>query len=114
MSTGTDDWSGPLRPVTTAVARLQSSLGALDLQEGVSAANEIAAGADHLLKRIRSSPGRHSERLAELAAALEVFRNAAYVFRRLSEKGEHDEVLTSTCGALIGQGQDHLRRFSET
>ncbi len=47
---------------------------------------------------------------AELSAALQVFRNAAFAFRRLVKaKAGTREALATTCSTLIGQGKDLLQ-----
>jgi predicted regulator of Ras-like GTPase activity (Roadblock/LC7/MglB family) len=113
MTAGRAEWEGDLRRVTTAVAELESSLAAFDLDAGTRAADALVTASDGLLLLIRAHPERDGERLAELAAALDVFRNAAFAFRGLSDKGEPDTALAATCSTLIEQGNDHLQRFTE-
>lgn len=99
--------------IGTAVASLEASLADFDLRRGQGAADEVVRLTGGLLAKIDGHPEWDLERLAELAAALQVFRNAAFVFRQLSgHKGEANEALLTTCVGLIEQGHDHLGRFA--
>jgi hypothetical protein len=50
---------------------------------------------------------------AELISALRVYRNAAFVFRRMAgADGEPHPVLATICGAMIEQGHDHWRALT--
>jgi hypothetical protein len=79
-----------------------------DFASGTAAADHLVAVTTHLLDQIRHDPNTD----VELAAALQVYRNAAYLFRKLARPGsEVDAEMPGVCQTLIDQGNDHFDRF---
>ena len=77
---------------------------------GTAFANELVVVTTELLDALDLDPPRDPEKDAELVSTLRVYRNAAFVFRRLAGvSGEPDPTLGTVCTALIEQGHDHVR-----
>ncbi len=110
---------GEIDAVLALVERVESSL-ARGRRAGSErpAADELVARVTRMLGALRDAPeppdttGRHTEADAELLAALHVFRNAAFAFRRMADAtGRREAALASACLGMIQQGHDHLDRF---
>src|SRR5579872_2569161 len=120
---------GEIDAVLALVERVESSL-ARGRRAGSErpAADELVARVTRMLGALRDAPepsdatGRHTEADAdadadaaadaELLAALHVFRNAAFAFRRMADAtGSREAALASACLGMIQQGHDHLDRF---
>ena len=123
MIGGDDDPTGWLGPVADSVTGMQRALVARDIAEGVLFADALVAETTRLLDAIDE---RHPERgpgrdrpgsavwEAELISALRVYRNAAFVYRRMAAAdGELDPSLAAVCEAMIEQGHDHWRAITE-
>jgi hypothetical protein len=107
-----DDTTGSLRSVADKVAELESALVGKSLKTGAPLADELVAMTTELLDALDLDPNPDPDRDAELISTLRVYRNAAFVFRRLAgASGEPDPELAALCAALIGQGHDHLVAF---
>ena len=97
-----------LRTVEASVATLESSLQSGDLGPGVAAADELVVATTKLLQDLGHQPGYNPTTDAELVAALHVFQNAAFSFRRLAGvTGEPDPDMAVVCADMIEQGRHH-------
>jgi len=101
--------------VTAAAVGLRQAHGAGDADRGRACADALVVHADALLRALHGDPDHHPAARAELAAALGVYRNAAFAFRRLARSRARRPgdgrapPLAATCLALLAQGDDHLR-----
>jgi hypothetical protein len=90
------------------VVSLEAALEEGDFRGGRIAANQLATATTRLITQLQHDPSID----AELSAALQVFRNAAFAFRRLSKAGgPRDGVIATTCATLIAQGNDLLQVY---
>jgi len=107
-----DDPIGRLRSVEEKVAGVQSALGPGGLAAGTASADELVALTTELLEELDVDRHQDSDADAELLAALRVYRNAAFTFRKLagSDPGS-DPPLRAVCQAIIEQGHDHLQAY---
>lgn len=88
---------------------MESALVAGSLTTGAPLADELVVMTTELLDALDLDPNPDPDRDAELISTLRVYRNAAFVFRRLAgTSGDPDPELAPLCAALIGQGHDHL------
>lgn len=105
-----DDLAGRVRSVEDQVAGMECALVTGNLVTGTAFANELVVVTTELLDALDLDPPRDPEKDAELVSTLRVYRNAAFVFRRLAGvSGEPDPTLGTVCTALIEQGHDHVR-----
>jgi hypothetical protein len=75
-------------------------------------ADALVAVTTELLDQIDLVPSPDLDKEAELISTLRVYRNAAFVFRRLADAvGEPDPAMTALCTNLIEQGHYHWRVF---
>lgn len=70
-------------------------------------ADQLVAVSERYLRQIAHDPGVHPE----LSAALQVFRNAAFVFRKLARERRDDLEMAATCLGLLDQAEDHFGRY---
>ena len=104
------DETGRLRSVVDNVAGMESALVSRDLAGGTTFADALVDVTTEFLDDLDLDPGTDPERDAELISTLRVYRNAAFVFRKLAGGSEEPDAVTQTvCAALIEQGHDHLR-----
>ena len=131
MIGGDDEPTGWLRPVADNVTGMQRALVAGDVTVGTSFADALVAETTRLLDaidrrhddaRLEQEPDHGPERErpesavweAELISALRVYRNAAFVYRRMAAAaGVVDPALASVCEAMIEQGHDHWRALTD-
>ena len=112
MTRGADDANNSLRSVADKVAEMESALITGQLSTGAAFAALLVGLTTELLDRLDSDRSQDLEREAELISTLRVYRNAAFVFRRLADPGgEPDPATRSLCATLIQQGHDHLRAY---
>jgi hypothetical protein len=91
--------------VVAETTRLLDTIHALHMDRTI----EPDSGTDADLDRHRAA-----EREAELISALRVYRNAAFVFRRMAGvDGEPDPALATVCGVMIEQGHDHWQALTD-
>jgi hypothetical protein len=91
---------------------MESALITGQVETGTAFADLLVALTTQLLDEIDRDPRHDLERDAELISTLRVYRNAAFVFRRLADAdGEPDPGMRTLCATLIEQGHDHLRAF---
>jgi hypothetical protein len=91
---------------------MESALMAGQVAAGTASADLLVALTTDLLDEIDRDPGHDLESDAELISTLRVYRNAAFVFRRLGDGGgEPDPAMRTLCATLIKQGHDHWRTF---
>ena len=91
---------------------MESALITGQLSTGAAFAALLVGLTTELLDERDRDPSHHLDRDAELISTFRVYRNAAFVFRRLADiGGEPDPVLRALCLTLIEQGHDHLRAF---
>jgi hypothetical protein len=110
MTRWADDPTGRLRSVKDQVAGMESALIRGNLRSGTAFANALVADTTELLDELDLDPNRDPELDAELISTLRVYRNAAFVFRKLAGvDGEPDPAMGTLCAAMIDQGHDHLR-----
>lgn len=96
--------------VTDQVSGMESALASGSLVAGIAFADALVAMTTELLDDLHLDPSRDPERDAELVSTLRVYRNAAFLFRKLAgASGEPDPTLGTRCAATIEQGHDHLR-----
>ena len=88
---------------------LEAALQREDFHADLPQANLLVAATTRLLDDLRHDPAIDPE----LTAALQVYRNAAFAFRRLARPSgdETNAAIASACATLIEQGHDHLQRF---
>jgi hypothetical protein len=111
-----DDPLARLKPVADRVAELEAALGTGSLARSIASANKLVAGTTTLLEELDVDHKGHGDddSDAELIAALRVYRNAAFAFRKLARSGgEPDPTLEAVCSAMIEQGHDHLRVYRD-
>jgi hypothetical protein len=85
---------------------VEAALSSGTLEAGTAAAEDLVTATSELLTTLDHDPGAPGE----LVAALRVYRNAAFVFRRLAADTRGlDPRRVAACAAMIGQGHDHLR-----
>jgi hypothetical protein len=109
---GDDDANHPLRPVGDMVGEMEAALTSGRLAIGTGLADALVALTTELLDEIDLDPSPDLEKEAELISTLRVYRNAAFVFRRLAgADGEPDRAMKTLCINLIEQGHDHWRAF---
>ncbi|HXQ59648.1 MAG TPA: hypothetical protein VN799_06105 [Acidimicrobiales bacterium] len=112
MSGWSDDLVDRLRSIQDEVTGIQSALGGGHLARGTDSANQLVAMATELLEDLDRDRSRDHNHDAELIAALRVYRNAAFAFRKLAGAGgESEEALRLACTAMIEQGHDHSRAY---
>ena len=112
MTQGADDATNSLRSVADKVAEMESALITGQVAAGTAFADALVAVTTELLDELDRDPSHDLERDAELISTLRVYRNAAFVFRRLADAGgEPDPAMRTLCATLIEQGHDHLRAF---
>ncbi len=110
MTSWADNEVGRLRLVTDQVLGMESALVTGRLAAGVAFADALVAVTTELLDDLDINPSRDPEKNADLASTLRVYRNAAFVFRKLAgASGKPDPRLGTVCAAMIEQGHDHLR-----
>ena len=117
VSGGDDEPTCRLGLVAGNVAGMQSALAHGDLAMGTVFADAVVTETTRWLDAIDElHPARDPERSAweaELISALRVYRNAAFVYRRMAGvNGEPDPALGPVCGAMIEQGHDHWRALT--
>jgi hypothetical protein len=120
LSAGDDGSTGWFDPVVASVAGMQAALVAGEFVSGTVFADAVVAETTRVLDAIdehhpRAPDGGQTSALweAELISALRVYRNAAFVFRRMAgADGEPHPVLATICGAMIEQGHDHWRALT--
>ena len=96
-----------------SVARLEEALRIGDLDMGIPAVDLLLGASEELLAEIDQSPTRDLGAEAELVAALRVFRNAAFAYRRVvGATGDPDPSKAEICEAMIEQGKDHYQRYT--
>jgi len=96
--------------VSRLVVVLEVALAHDDFHEGLSAANQLVAVTTRLLEE---EPLRDPAADVELAAALRVYRNAAFAFRGLfGASDEKSAAMASACSTLLDQANDLLARFN--
>jgi len=98
---------GDLEHLRRLVLALEIALRSEDLASGKAPANELATITSRLINRVQRDPTIDPE----LGAALAVFRNAAFAFRRLSKSAKRNDLLAATCATLIVQGNDLLEVY---
>jgi hypothetical protein len=96
---------------------MRSALETNDLAKGAVPANKLVALTTEFLDEFDLNRVPEHDRDTELVAALRVYRNAAFAFRKLADPTEDtDSTLVSACIALIEQGdlllQSHLNRLA--
>ena len=90
---------------------LEAALRESDYKGGRPVANQLAAATTRWITEFQHDPTVD----AQLTAALQVFRNAAFVFRRMSKAGgPKDDGIANTCATLIAQGNDLLEIYFES
>ena len=110
MTCWADDATGPLRSVVELVTRMEAALVQGRVTLGAAFADELVSVTTQLLDELDLDPRHELERDAELISTLRVYRNAAFVFRRLADAmGEPDPEMETLCATLIHQGHDHLQ-----
>ena len=104
-----------LRPFLAAAGRLEEEVSSNLNREGVESADRLVHEADETLEWLLSDPCPHPDAEIELRAALGVFRNAAFAFRRLSLTNSRSVAgqLRKSCAGLLTQGRHHLLSFQE-
>ena len=108
MSSAFDPSSKRLKAVTRLVRILEAGLERGDFHGHTSAAHQLVEATTRLLDELRHDPAID----VELTAALQVYRNAAFAFRRLAVATEENNIaIASACATLIEQGNDHFQRF---
>lgn len=114
MTRGADDATNSLRSVADKVGEMEAALIMGQLATGTAFADLVVAQTTALLDELDLDPSHDLERDAELISTLRVYRNAAFVFRRLADgSGEPDPAMRTLCAALIERGHDHLRAFMD-
>jgi hypothetical protein len=112
VTRGADDATNPLRSLADKVAEMESALITGQVATGAAFADRLVALTTELLDELDRDPRHDLERDAELISTLRVYRNAAFVFRRVADTGgKPDPAMTTLCATLIEQGHDHLRAF---
>jgi hypothetical protein len=92
---------------------MESALITGQVETGAAFADLLVVLTTELLDELDRDPRHDLERDAELISTLRVYRNAAFVFRRLADAGgEPDPGMRTLCATLIEQGHDHLRAFA--
>jgi hypothetical protein len=105
-----DDPTGHLRSVEDHVSGMESALVTGNLPRGTACANALVAVTTELLETLGLDQNRDPETEVELVSMLRVYRNAAFVFRKMAgASGEPDPALRTLCVSLIEQGHDHRR-----
>ena len=109
MRSSFDPYSKQLTAVTRKVVILEAALQREDFHADLSAADQLVAATARLLEELQHDPAIDPE----LTAALQVYRNAAFAFRRLARTrgDETNAAIASACATLIEQGHDHFQRF---
>jgi hypothetical protein len=91
---------------------MESALITGNLATGAVFADGLVAATTELLDKVDRDSRHDLDTDAELISTLRVYRNAAFVFRRLADAdGEPDPAMRTLCATLIEQGHDHLRAF---
>jgi hypothetical protein len=110
VTRGADDETNSLRSVADKVAEMEAALTTGQVATGTAFADQLVALTTELLDEIDRDARHDLERDAELISTLRVYRNAAFVFRRVADAGgEPDPAMRKLCASLIEQGHDHLR-----
>jgi hypothetical protein len=92
---------------------MESALVQGRVATGAAFADELVATTTRLLDQLDLDPHHDLERDAELISTLRVYRNAAFVFRRLADSvGEPDPAMETLCATLIEQGHEHRQAFT--
>jgi hypothetical protein len=106
MGGGVTEGDRRLATIRQLVGVLEDKLRHQRFEAGRSAANQLVSTTTDWIAEIQRDPTAD----AELSAALHVFRNAGFAFRRWCKAGTgSNESLQSTCSTLIGQGKDLLQ-----
>ena len=114
MTAGAEDSTGRLRSIQAMVVGIHSALVGGDLEEGGASADKIVVITSEMLEMVNLDRDHDREADEELVAALGVYRNAAFAYRKLVDAGgETDSGLATACDALIEQGHDHLRAYMD-
>ena len=114
MASQTGEPSAELGSLEAAAESLGASLAARDVDAGGRAADAIVSLTSDLLVGLPLERSGIPEAHAELVAALHVYRNAAFAFRRFAgAAGAGDDGLAIACAEMLGQGHDHLQRYYE-
>ena len=91
---------------------MESALIAGQVSTTTGLADGLVGLTTELLDEIDLVPSPDLERDAELLSTLRVYRNAAFVFRRLADSdGEPAPAMNALCANLIEQGHYHWRAF---
>jgi hypothetical protein len=91
---------------------MESAIVTGNLATGTAYANAVVVVTTELLDELDLDPSEDPDRDAEIVSTLRVYRNAAFVFRKLAVGvGEPDPAMETLCAAMIAQGHDHLRAF---
>lgn len=102
------DERGDLAAIIRAVASLDRALRMDDFTAGKASADRVVAATNRLL----GEANRPSAIPPDLSAALQVFRNAAFAFRKLAKSDESSlEALEVACQSLLAQGNDLLETY---
>jgi hypothetical protein len=108
MSEGFDELGKGLADVQHLVRTLQVALENRAFKEGRSAANQLVSTTTRWISEAQGDPTFDPD----LGAALQVFRNAGFAFRRLAKSdGESQEQLSLACSTLLAQGSDLLQAY---
>ncbi len=92
---------------------MESALVTGNLSAGTAFADALVAATTEILDALDLDPKRDPKMDAELVSTLRVYRNAAFVFRKLARaSGEPDPALGTVCATLIEQGHDHFRTLN--
>ena len=89
---------------------MESALVTGNLAAGIDFANALVSLTTDMLDALDRDPHRDPQKEAELISTLRVYRNAAFVFRRMvGASGEPNPALGRVCASMIEQGHDHWR-----
>jgi len=89
---------------------MEAALDTGNLASGINFADALVSLTTDMLDELDRDPHRDPEKEAELISTLRVYRNAAFVFRRMvGASGEPKPALEKVCAAMIEQGHDHWR-----
>jgi len=92
---------------------MRSALKTNDLESGATPADELVALTTEFLDEFDLNRVPENDRDTELVAALRVYRNAAFAFRKLADATEDtDSMLVTACVALLEQGDLLLQAHS--
>jgi hypothetical protein len=109
MGVGGAPRESDLADLRDLVKTLESSLASRGFKEGRVTANQLVNTTTRWIGRADADQSIDPE----LGAALQVFRNAAFAFRKLARSNaEAREQLASACATLLAQGSDLLNIYS--